>query len=747
MSPPKLLATGFPAMLEGMAGGEEDGGECSCSGADDSTSAAVQDVGIPPNPAPSPQPWTEDYAEDAAEEDGRSQNWAEDVVTDLPPSGDGEIDAAKFFGSSPTPQRQPAAPANANPNDALYAAVAKRDKKLLMMAIGSGADPNYAGGEGSPLAFAAYVGNAEICMLLMGAGAVMLPEHECVEAALAAGHTELAEMLRPHVQGGKFARPISGEKSIDVASFLPSASLDVAAFLPPPLEPLTPQPPPLPQPPPPMRDPTPVAQAAEEPQPIWHSVSQPRELTYCSEPRESHSRSTAALNTLPLVREEWDSTTVLPYVSPSKVHVHRQPGSTGERRVSFLESSGPKRDPPPKAGFGLEHTRQLRLRKPRLLRDAPPGHGPPVEGAYSTSHDHWTTPAEAAMAVSDAKVAAHATAAAAAELEATADAAARDAPWADLPRGKGLMQPRRPAYGDKPVAAMPPPWKAPTVGSCSYLLEHQESPLQRIDRIATGTAASRRQEKAALAEVRARAKAAEERRQAKQLAEDEKERAQDFVQWVTGNETRAKANARRRKVLDEAKADRHRAKLERTVAKHEADRKVEQWRKDVKEQSRTQVARELSKGISSTARTSEERRLLKERRVLITDRAARQHGIELPKVGRPEAQEAERARRVADLAKLSDAGHGGRGRLRLLDGQGDPGHGHVPSVIGMDSSRGNPPSLSGLQPPSAFGSRGHAPSIVGSDSGDKEPKLVRSVSMPAAVHASEAAWRWRHFRS
>ena len=120
-------------------------------------------------------------------------------------------DASVFFGH-PSPHGHRAGVTD--PNKALRNAVRAGDEEALAEALDAGADPNGTGTwEGVPMTVAAFQGDYEVCMMLLEAGAVMLPEHEVVQAAQAGGHVELAESLLPHV------RPVKRRQSTKRASF------------------------------------------------------------------------------------------------------------------------------------------------------------------------------------------------------------------------------------------------------------------------------------------------------------------------------------------------------------------------------------------------------------------------------------------------------------------------------------------------------------------------------------------------
>lgn len=279
-------------------------------------------------------------------------------------------------------------------NKSLQRAVASGDKTAVKNALEAGADPNYApGGEGSPMAFAAFFGQTKICLLLLAAGAVLLPEHECVEAALANGYTELADLLRPHVRRPPPAsEPVKRKKS--------------------------------------------VAFSNAEPMPRSTSIS------------------------------------TLPPLAPSP----------SVRSSSF---------PPPKVA----------------------------------------------------------------------------------------------------------PWVAPTQASITHLDIHHESPLNRIDRIAAGNAAERRQEQIALEKARERARRAAERKQAKTVAEEQRQKLEP-----RGPETREEAIRRRREELEEAKLEKFRHKVEKTAARHEVERQMEQRKKTQLEQLRQRTTVLKPKGKQDAPR-------------------------------------------------------------------------------------------------------------------------------------------------
>jgi hypothetical protein len=116
------------------------------------------------------------------------------VVAPAPaPAAEG-ISASVFFGDSVADEDEE------SPNNLLQEAVASGDLVALQRALDAGADPNYAGGDGSPIAYAAFTGNRDMCVMLISYGAVILPEHECVESAIAGGYVELAYLLGPLVR-------------------------------------------------------------------------------------------------------------------------------------------------------------------------------------------------------------------------------------------------------------------------------------------------------------------------------------------------------------------------------------------------------------------------------------------------------------------------------------------------------------------------------------------------------------------
>ena len=101
-------------------------------------------------------------------------------------------------------------------NEAMWRGVSSGNKVAVKKALDAGADPDFVpGGEGSAVAYAAFNGDVDICLLLIQAGAAVLPEHECVEVAKAMGHTELAKLLKSHLQSADKA--VKKKKSVGFA--------------------------------------------------------------------------------------------------------------------------------------------------------------------------------------------------------------------------------------------------------------------------------------------------------------------------------------------------------------------------------------------------------------------------------------------------------------------------------------------------------------------------------------------------